>query len=135
MSGFIERSQWKGFLEGFSKRHQLQPTQLQVIGEMGAQQEEEHLPFVGVSFEPKGSAAGSVEVVLGGEMAKEPRRVAHTILKVQRIAPLLGRTGLEEGLGFETEDGDKALLLFETLREIPEKTSKGSQRSGKPGIM
>jgi hypothetical protein len=123
VAGFIEQKQWKDFLKDFTKRNQFRATRLEVVGEIGAQEEEQYLPLVGVTFEPKGTAAGSVEVVLGGEAAKEPRRLEHLILKVQRIAPLIGPDGLESGLGFEDQEGTKTLLTFEKLPEIPEKTS------------
>jgi hypothetical protein len=42
---------------------------------------------------------------------------------VQRIAPLIGPTGFEQGLGIEDAERVKTLLTFETLTEIPEKTS------------
>jgi Family of unknown function (DUF5335) len=121
--GFIESDQWKTFLDEFSKRNHLRPTRLEIVGEIGAQEEEEHLPLVGVSLDPKGTAAGSVEIILGGETAKDQRHVTHVISKVDRIAPLIGIKGLEDGLGFEDKEGTKTLLLFEVLPEIPEKTS------------
>src|SRR6267142_6831063 len=124
MSGFIERDQWKSFLDEFSKRNQLRATRLEVVGEFGAQEEEEYLPLVGVSFETKGTAAGNVEVILGGESAADERHVEHTISKVQRIAPLIGVRGFEDGLGFEDAEGGKTLLLFEKLIELPEVTSE-----------
>jgi uncharacterized protein DUF5335 len=123
MAGFIERSQWKTFLDEFSKRNQLRPTRLEVIGEIGAQEEEQFLPLLGVSFETKGDAAGSVEVILGGETAEEPRHLTHTISQVERIAPLTGTTTVEDGLGFEDKDGGKTLLRFEMLPELAETTS------------
>ena len=118
MAGFIEREQWKTFLDEFSKRNQMRATRLEVIGEIGAQEEEVYLPLVGVSFEPKGTAAGSVEIILGGETAKEPRHLTHLIPNVQRIAPLPGTTSLEEGLGIENDEGMKTLLRFKALAEI-----------------
>ena len=124
MPGFIEQDQWKSFLDEFSKRNQLRATRLEVVSELGAQEEEEYLPLVGVSFETKGSAAGSVEIILGGETAADERHLEHTISKVQRIAPLIGVTGLEDGLGFEDEEGGKILLLFAKLPELPEATSE-----------
>ena len=124
MPGFIDQKQWKSFLDDFTKRNQFRATRLEVVGDIGAQEEEEHLPLVGVSFEPKGSAAGSVEVMLGGETAKEERHVEHLIEKVQRIAPIIGPDGLEDGLGFEDRDGNRTLLIFEKLAELPEKTSE-----------
>lgn len=124
MGGFIERENWKTFLTEFSKRNQFRATRLELVGEIGDQVEEEYLPLVGVTFEPKGSAAGSVEIVLGGETAKDRRRVEHLIRKTQRIAPIIGVEGFEDGLGFEDEESVKTLLTFEKLPEIPEKTSE-----------
>jgi hypothetical protein len=99
MSGFIEQDQWKSFLDEFSKRNQLRATRLEVVGELGDQLEEEYLPLVGVSLETRGSAAGSVEVILGGESPADERRVDHMISNVQRIAPLIGVTGFEYAEG------------------------------------
>jgi hypothetical protein len=119
MPGFIERNQWKTFLDEFSKRNQLRPTRLEVVGsDIGAQEEEKFLPLVGVSFETKGDAAGTVEIILGGETAAEERHLDHTIRNVERIAPLIGTTGLEEGLGIQDSENVKTLLRFETLPEL-----------------
>ena len=128
MPGFIEQDQWKSFLDEFSKRNQLRATRLEVVSELGDQQEEEYLPLVGVSFESKGSAAGSVEIILGGETAADERHVEHIVNKVQRIAPLIGLTGVEDGLGLEDKEGGKTLLLFERLPELPEATPEAPAR-------
>jgi hypothetical protein len=117
MSGFIDRSQWVTFLDEFSKRNQLRPTRLEVIGDIGAQEQEAFLPFVGVSVDTKGES-GSIEIALGGETAADERQLTHHIRNVERIAPLVGITGVEDGLGIEDRDGVKTLLSFEALREI-----------------
>jgi hypothetical protein len=132
MPGFIEQDQWKSFLDEFSKRNQRRATKLEIVNELGDQQEEEYLPLVGVSFESKGSAAGSVEILLGGETAADERRVEHLVSNVQRIAPLIGITGLEDGLGFEDQEGGKTLLLFERLPELPEATSESRETTSTP---
>ncbi|HEY8224274.1 MAG TPA: DUF5335 family protein [Pyrinomonadaceae bacterium] len=123
MPGFIEQEKWKSFLDEFTKRNQFRATRLEVLGEVGVQEEEQFLPLVGVSFEPKGTGAGSVEVVLGGETTRDQRHVDHLISNVRRIAPITGIGGFEDGLGFEDQDGGKTLLTFEKLAEIPETTS------------
>ena len=132
MAGFIEQSQWKDFLTEFTRRNQFRPTRLEIVGEGGAQEEEQYLPLVGVSFETKGAAAGSVLVTMGGEAVKEERRVEHVIAQVQRIAPLIGQTGFEDGLGFEDREGGKTLLLLETLPELPENTSASDRQASRP---
>jgi uncharacterized protein DUF5335 len=123
MAGFIEQPRWRDFLDDFSKRNQFRPTRLEVVGtETGVYEEEKFLPLVGVSFEPKGAEAGSVVVTMGGETVKDARQVEHLVENVQRIAPLIGDFG-EQGIGFEDREGNKTLLVFETLPEIPEETS------------
>ena len=116
MAGFIDRSQWETFLDEFSKRNQLRPTRLEIVGDIGAQEQEAFLPFVGVSVDTKGSAG--IDIALGGETAAEERQLTHHISNVERIAPLIGTTGVEEGLGIEDRDGVKTLLSFAALREI-----------------
>ena len=123
MPGFIEQEKWKSFLDEFTKRNQFRATRLEVLGEVGVQEEAQFLPLVGVSFERKGTGAGSVEVVLGGETTRDQRHVDHLITNVRRIAPITGIGGFEDGLGFEDQDGGKTLLTFEKLAEIPETTS------------
>ena len=118
MAGFIERDHWKSFLTEFSTRNQLRPTRLEEVGSLGDQEEETYLPLLGISLETKGSRAGSVIVMLGGESAKEQRHADHIVEDVQRITPLVGIKGLEDGLGFETSEG-KTLLLFAQLPELP----------------
>jgi hypothetical protein len=119
MVGFIAREQWKTFLDDFSKRNQLRPTRLEIVGEIGDQEEERFLPLEGVSFETKGSAAGSVEVLLAGQTSADQRHVSHLIENVARIAPIYGLKNVEDGLGFEDQEGAKTILQFELLPELP----------------
>jgi hypothetical protein len=124
MQGEIERNQWKTFLDEFSRRNQLRPSRLEVVGgDTGAQEEEKHLPLVGISFDPKGSAAGSVEIILGGETAADQRHITHTVQNVERIVPIVGLHAPEDGLAIEDKEGGKTLLHFEVLPEIPDSTS------------
>jgi len=128
---FIKQDQWKSFLEDFSKRNQFRATRLEVVGnEIGTVEEEQSLPLVGVSFEPRGSDAGSVVIILGVETAADQRHVEHLVEQVERIAPITGVTGLEDGLGLEDRDGNKTLLMFEQLPEIPEDTSPQRTSTG-----
>jgi hypothetical protein len=132
MPGFIEQDQWKSFLDEFTKRNQFRATRLEVVGEeIGAQREEYALPLIGVEFEPKGSEAGSVVVILGGEGTQDQRHVEHRIENVQRIAPVVGETsGFEEGVGIEDRNGEKTLLIFEQPAELPENTSSAASARG-----
>lgn len=51
----------------------------------------------------------------------------HLVPNVQRIAPILGTTSLEEGLGIENDEGTKVLVLFKALPEIEEVSSDERQ--------
>jgi hypothetical protein len=116
----IDRAKWNEFLNDFSTRNQNRPTRLEVISpESGSEELEKNLPLVGVSFEPEGSAAGSVEIILGGPTADDPRHMEHMAHNIKRIMPMAGRLGVENGLGAEAEDGTLTLLTFEELRELP----------------
>ena len=132
MPGFIEPDQWQDFLDSFSKRNQGRATRLEIIGELGAQEEEEYLPLVGVSLDPRGTAAGSVEIILAGEGPADDRRVEHVVRNVRRIAPLIGVSGLDGGLGFEDEEGVKTLLLFEKLLELSEAATEARDSESMP---
>jgi len=119
-SSEIARDRWNEFLADFSRRNEQKPTRLEAVGlDLGAQVLEKCLPLVGVSFEPKGSDAGSVEIILGGETADGPRRLEHLVFNTKRILSLPGKRSFEDGLGLESEDGTRTLLILEELRELP----------------
>ena len=123
IKGEIDSSNWKDFLDEFSKRNKLRPARVEVLGmDIGAQEEAVHLPLVGVSFEPKGAAKGSVEILLGGETAKDERHLEHLVLNVAHIVPIAGIKQMEDGLAIEDNEGRRTLVLFETLPELPEGT-------------
>jgi len=48
---------------------------------------------------------------------------------VERIAPIVGVNGVEDGLGIEDRDGVKTLLRFETLLELED--GKSAPQGGK----
>jgi phenylalanyl-tRNA synthetase alpha subunit len=119
MNEVIERDKWDSFIKDFNHRNQLRATRLQVVGgEIGAQEEEELLPLVGLSLETKGADAPRIEITLGGETAKEERHLTHTISRVRSIMTKMGVDLREEALLIEDEDGTKTILLFEALPEL-----------------
>jgi len=122
MVAFIDRSQWRTFLGEFTKRNQSRPTHLEVIGDVGAQVEETHLPFVGIGFERKGNTA-SIEIALADQSGNDARHLTHFISNVERIAPIVGLNGVEDGLGIEDRQGVKTLIYFEALPEIESRTT------------
>lgn len=82
----IPREQWKQFFEEFSKRHQgrARVTVEAVDPRTQPHVEANRLPFVGISYEEKGSDAGSVVLLLGTEpndhvthVIADPKHVYH----------------------------------------------------------
>jgi hypothetical protein len=119
-SGEIDRGNWNEFLNGFSQRNENRPTRLEVIGpETGAQELEKFLPLVGITFEPEGSATGSIEIILGGRSVDDSRHMQHLILNTRRLVPITGGRDVEGGIGAEAEDGTLTLLTFEKFHELP----------------
>jgi hypothetical protein len=124
MQGEIPKEQWQVYLEDFSKRNAGRTADLQVLSEeLGTQDEAETLPFEGITLETKGSAASSVEIMLGGAGAADDRNLTHTIPDVRLIVPKVGPDGREEALEIEGADGAKTILVFKALPEIAKAAS------------
>jgi hypothetical protein len=119
MGDVIEREEWESFVKDFNHRNELRATRIEVMSaELGDQEEEELLPFTGLSLEEKGDDAPRIEISLGGETAKEERHLTHMISRVKSIMRKTGVDLREEALMIEDEDGTKTILHFETLPEL-----------------
>jgi Family of unknown function (DUF5335) len=115
MQDEIKSDQWTEFLRVFSERNQARPTRLETFGELGAQEQERHLPFGGISFDSK---AKTLQIMLGGSTAKDARHLMHTITQVRRVFTKQGADGGDEALEIEDANGVKTLLQFEVLVEL-----------------
>jgi hypothetical protein len=112
MKDNIEREAWACYLSQFNKRNKSRPTWLQVFGEGGAQSEEQGLPLVGISLDEKGAYAPSVQIMLGGHDAIEPRHLTHVISNVERVTPQVGADGRDDAIEFVDKQGEASLLIF-----------------------
>lgn len=108
----LDRSVWINYFNEYSKRNQSRPTQLEIFGENGAQQEEHGLPFAGISLEQK-SGAPCVEIMFGGDGAMDSRHLTHLISNVRQITPKRGPDGRDEALEIVGARGETSLLRFE----------------------
>jgi hypothetical protein len=112
----IERGGWAAFAEDFSKQHGGETATLESIGaDDGDQYPAENLPFVGMTLESKGSAVGSLIVMLGTEGAEHIERLiaAPKSLRVH-VSP-----GGETTLEIEADDEPTLLLHLQTPKELP----------------
>ncbi len=118
MQGEIKQEDWTAFFKEFSERNQSRPTQLETFGELGAQKEECHLPFGGISYELQHKDAPTLQIMLGGGTAKDARHLMHMITHVQHVYNKQGDDGRDEALEIENNNGVKTLLQFEALAEL-----------------
>jgi hypothetical protein len=108
----MDRSVWINYFNEFTRRNQWRPTHLQLFGEFGAQDEAHGLPFVAIALNADG-VSSSVEIMLGGHDATEPRHLTHVIADVQEITPKRGLDGRVEALEIVSGEGYRNLLRFE----------------------
>jgi hypothetical protein len=104
-------NEWQPFLNDFSKRHQGEFADIQVIDEeIGAQYEAEGLPFVGIVSDDTGSEQGSISVILGTEPNDHvEHRVRHPRHLWVKSAADRGKDALE----IEDEHGTKTILQLQ----------------------
>jgi hypothetical protein len=109
----IDRSVWINYFDEFTRRNRSRPTRLEVFGELGAQEEERGLPFAGIALDTASFALPSVEIMLGGHDAIDPRHLTHVIANVLEITPKRGLDGRDEALEVISAQGETCLLRFE----------------------
>jgi len=113
MSNEIRRDQWRTFFDEFSRRNRSRPTQVEVFGEMGAQEAEHHLPLNGIVVDENGISAPRVEILLGDGSPDAATHLTHVITRATAVVLKAGTDGRDEALEIEDADGAKTLLRFE----------------------
>jgi|GEM_PF-1176460 len=112
----IERGDWAVFAEDFSKQHAGENASLEMVGsDIGAQYAAENLPFVGMTLEAKGSAAGSLTLMLGTE---RPNHLERVIAGPQSLEVHLTPEG-ETILKIQATDEPTLLLHLAPLIALP----------------
>jgi len=106
----IPRREWMSFFDGFSGEHQQWPTTVETIsGDIGDQPEVEGEPLVGISFDPKGSSSGAIEVMVG---VRPDNHLTHTITDPTQVWLRDTVEAGDEALEVESADGSKTLIRF-----------------------
>jgi hypothetical protein len=106
----VDCSVWANYFNDFTRRNQTRPTTLEVFGEAGAQQEEQGMPFTGISIEQK-DGNPRVEIMLGDMLGAG--HLTHVVSNVHQITPKLGLDGRDEALEIVSAEGETSLLRFE----------------------
>jgi Family of unknown function (DUF5335) len=122
MQGHIATDDWQTYLNDFSRRNAGRTARLEVLSEtFGVQGDDvERLPLQGITLDKRSSLTSSLEIMLGGGGAADMRHLTHTVPRVRSIVAKFGPDAREDALEIESEDGDRTILVFETLRELPE---------------
>ena len=116
----IAHFEWKEFLPLFSIRNQGRLVQLETMvqpGE-GVPLMAERQCFLGVTFDPKGSAAPAIEVMLGG-LESHMAEMTHKVSRPTRMWVQEEIDGLGLGLQIESEEAGRTLVLFLTEKALP----------------
>ena len=113
MKETIDRSVWINYFNEFTRRNQSRPTRLEVFSELGAQEARRGLAFAGIKLDTDSGLLPSIEIMLGGDDAMEPRHLTHVIANVQEITPKRGLDGRDEVLEIISAHGETSLLRFE----------------------
>jgi hypothetical protein len=116
----IETRDWKEFLEEFSQRNQGRPVRLETTVPPGEGEPllAEHRPFLGVSFDPKGSEAPAIELTLGGTDPQTPH-LTHVVTAPTHLWAEEEPGGIARALDIDSTDEGKTLLVFEQEAALP----------------
>lgn len=108
---------WPAYFREFSSRNLGRIARLEIFGELGALIELKRQPLVGVSVDMKTVDAPRVDIKLGGLPAGFSDSVTHSIPYVSAIMALAASDESENAVEFQTSDGVRTLLSFESKTE------------------
>ena len=115
----IEPLSWQADLAAFSKRNNMRPTRLEVLGPAGEVESdfwlEDGLRLAGIDLDTDGERGTCVEIMLQAPSGSSKNHMTHTVAGVQRL--VLDTTDThDEGLEIEDEDGSVTVMHFESDR-------------------
>jgi hypothetical protein len=105
----IYHERWQSFFNRFSKEHEGWPTTVHLLdAERGERPEATALPLIGISYEPRGSERGSIELMLGGVEGNFMR----IIPSPERVWLRESADAADTALEIEGMHGPKTLIRF-----------------------
>jgi hypothetical protein len=114
MTSTFDVDDWPAYFRDFSSRNLGRVARLEIFGELGALMEVRRMPLGGVSVDMKVADAPRVDIMLGGLSAKFSDSITHSIPYVSAIMALAASDKSENAIEFQTSDGVRTLLSFET---------------------
>lgn len=112
----LQRTEWPGFFDSFSRQHEGWLTTLEIFGpEIGNQIEERDLTLEGVTAE-LANAGDKIEIMLG---AKPNDHITRTISAPAQVSLEQTDEGADVALAIKTQEGTTTLLRFRSAM-LPE---------------
>jgi len=113
----IEPLSWQADLPAFSKRNNMRPTRLEVLGPAGEVESdfwlEDGLRLAGIDLDTDGERGTCVEIMLQAPSASSKSHMTHTVAGVKRLG-LETTDGLDAALEIEDGEGRVTIMHFET---------------------
>ena len=115
----IEPLSWQADLAAFSKRNNMRPTRLEVLGPAGEVESdfwlEDGLLLAGVDLDTDGERGPCVEIMLQTPSTSSKNHMTHTIVGVKRLE-LETTDGRDAAVEIEDEEGRVTIMHFEPER-------------------
>lgn len=118
MATTFDVDDWPSYFRNFSSRNLGRMARLEIFGELGALLEVKRMPLAGVSVDMKSSDAPRVDIMLGGLSARFSDNITHSVPYVSAIMALAASDESENAVEFQTSDGVRTLLSFETKARV-----------------
>ncbi len=104
----IPKAQWRAFFDEFSEEHRGWKATVEVMGkDVGDQEVARSAPFLGISYETKGTGAGNIDIGTGD---RPDTLMTHTVDRPRAVRAADTDGGAEADLEIEDEDGRMFLL-------------------------
>ncbi|MDQ3819022.1 MAG: DUF5335 domain-containing protein [Acidobacteriota bacterium] len=118
----ISHDEWSNFFDSFSREHKGWLATIEIIGtDVGAQEEANDLPLVGITVDLKGTGKNSISIIVG-EAADD--HITHTIAEPTNVRIERAEGVSEESLQIETAGGATTLLRL-SASGLPERIEGG----------
>lgn len=110
MSDTFEITNWADYFKDFTEMNMGRPARLEILGELGVEQEAKRFPINGIDVELEGKDGPMIQLMFGGPNG-EFVHFTHTVKDVKRI---LARDDFAtpSALDFESRDGTKTILTL-----------------------
>ena len=116
----IEPLSWEADLAAFSKRNNMRPTRLEVLGPAGEVESdfwlEDGLRLAGIDLDTDGERGTCVEIMLQTPSASSQNHMTHNVAGVKRLE--LETTG-DRDAALEIEDGEGRVTIMHFESERP----------------